>query len=107
MDTYQQYVQSVSDSDSSGTTRRVLLGGDQLTVERARSAQAVRSQSETSLLRLEGLHPKVEDWHALVNFYQVCCIVLFAASVIVHCMLLNIFSAPDYLEPPLQAYLQC
>lgn len=83
LDTYQQYVQSVSDSDTSGTTRRVLLGGDQLTVERARSAQAVRSQSETSLQRLEGLHPKVEDWHAIVNFYQVCCtcIVLFAASV--------------------------
>ena len=43
---------------------QVLLGGDQLTVKRARSAIAQRSNSEDARGRLEGLMPFAQDWHA-------------------------------------------
>ena len=70
--TSQKYVGPKTDNTISSHPKHIFLGVDQMTVEIARSAQGVRSQSDTSLLRLEGLYPKVEDWHALVNFYQVC-----------------------------------
>ena len=49
----------------------VFFGGDQLTRERAGGAQDARLQASDPLGRLEGVIPKVEDWHALVCFYQV------------------------------------
>ena len=48
---------------------QILFGGDQLTVVRARSSQAVRADHSTRGQictrrdRLEGLLPVVEDWH--------------------------------------------
>ena len=42
----------------------ILFGGDQLTVARARSAQAQRENTDRGALRLEGLVPVLEDWHA-------------------------------------------
>ena len=42
---------------------RVLLGGDQLTVARARSCQLSRGNSDSSLSKLSGLIPVAEDWH--------------------------------------------
>lgn len=41
----------------------ILLGGDQLTVARARSAQLSMSGELTACSRLEGLVPIFEDWH--------------------------------------------
>ena len=54
---------------------KILLGGDQLTVARARGAQRIRANSQHGAGRLEGLIPVVEDWHAKVCLLEVsCCI---------------------------------
>ena len=70
MGKYQEYVGPKQGTSNQLNT--VMLGGDQLTVERARCAKRARSQSQSSELRLDGLYPKIEDWHALVIFYEVC-----------------------------------
>ena len=49
----------------------VACGGDQLTVARQRAAKLVRHHSETSVDRLSGLVPCVEDWHANQVFVKV------------------------------------
>ena len=46
--------------------------GDQLTVERARSAQRARVAADTIEDSLSGLEPAAADWHAEANFLQVC-----------------------------------
>ena len=43
--------------------KRILLGGDQLTVARARSCQFGRGNSDSALSKLSGLIPVAEDWH--------------------------------------------
>lgn len=48
----------------------LLLGGDQLTVERVKEAQTIRQNSYTATGRLEGFVPVTEDWHAKVCFLQ-------------------------------------
>lgn len=50
---------------------QVLLGGDQLTSKRARSAIAQRSNSEDARGKLEGFVPVSQDWHAGMCFMQV------------------------------------
>ena len=50
---------------------QVAFGGDQLTSERARSAQIVRVNSENSKSALTGLLPYTSDWHAEVIYLQV------------------------------------
>ena len=60
--------------------KEVFLGGDQLTCERVRSAKMARLQTPDAVQRLEGLLPKVEDWHALQAFYQVIWIALYSTS---------------------------
>ena len=50
---------------------QILFGGDQLTAVRARSAQEIRTNSETGLGHLEGLVPVAEDWHAKVRLLGV------------------------------------
>ena len=49
----------------------ILVGGDQLTVARARSAIKVKVNSHTPSKRLSGIIPVVEDWHAKANFLGV------------------------------------
>ena len=49
-----------------------LLGGDQLTVVRVRSTQALRDTLDSATQRYEGLIPVIEDWHARVILLQVC-----------------------------------
>ena len=41
-----------------------LVGGDYLSVARARGAQLIRSTSE---LKLDGILPVAEDWHASLS----------------------------------------
>ena len=48
-----------------------LFGGDQLTVARARSAKRHRQDSATSVERLDGLVPVVEDWHTKMCWFEV------------------------------------
>ena len=49
----------------------ILYYGDQLTVERMRGAQAVRSNSENGIQQLKGFVPAVADCHAKVSFLGV------------------------------------
>lgn len=49
---------------------RILVGGDQLTAARARSALKLKLNSQTPLKKLEGI-PVAEDWHMKVNFLKV------------------------------------
>ncbi len=51
--------------------KQVAFGGDQLTVERNRNAQARRVNSDTAVDTLQGLEPFPADWHAEANFLQV------------------------------------
>ena len=48
-----------------------LMGGDQLTVARARGAQLIRSNSSNNEDRLAGLLPAAEDWHTKLCLMQV------------------------------------
>ena len=50
---------------------QILFGGDQLTVARARSAQAARLNSSSGSGQLQGFIPVVEDWHAKLCLLQV------------------------------------
>ena len=43
-----------------------LVGGDYLSVVRARGAQVIRSTSELTKDTLNGILPDAEDWHAKV-----------------------------------------
>ena len=49
----------------------LLIGGDQLTVERAIGAKKERSNEKRGVDRLEGLLPVIEDWHAKVASLKV------------------------------------
>ena len=50
---------------------KILLGGDQLTVARVRSTQALRQSEDRATDRLEGLIPVVEDWHTRITLLKV------------------------------------
>lgn len=50
---------------------RLLIGGDQLAVERIKGAQSLRKNSTRAAGRLEGFVPVSEDWHAKACFLQV------------------------------------
>ena len=50
---------------------RILVGGDQLAAARARSVLDVKLNSQTPLMKLEGIVPVTEDWHTKVNFLKV------------------------------------
>lgn len=58
---------------------KIILGGDQLTCARVRSAQAIRANQETSSTRLEGFIDACEDWHAKVTLLKVS--MLWAATL--------------------------
>lgn len=49
----------------------VMLGGDQLTVERIRGSQRARCNADQELQTLKCLHGVVEDWHAEVAIMKV------------------------------------
>ena len=71
---HKQYVPisgSTEETKSVKIVEKVPFGGDQLTEERARNARAGRSDGDSEYERLEGLIPKVEDWHAIRILYQV------------------------------------
>ena len=54
------------------TMHKLLLGGDQLTVVRARSAMKNRMNSPSPTKRLAGFIPVVEDWHTQAILMEVC-----------------------------------
>ena len=66
-----EHIQRYAPVTSSGTIHPLLFGGDQLTRERAYNAKDAKLQSANPLKKLQGIIPKVEDWHARFTFYQV------------------------------------
>ena len=52
--------------------KKVFFGGGSVTEERSRNAIYARSDGDDSYEKLEGLIPKVEDWHCIRILYQVC-----------------------------------
>ena len=49
----------------------ILVGGDQLTVARARGGAALRASHSMAVHRLDGITPVVEDWHARMTLMKV------------------------------------
>jgi hypothetical protein len=70
MEDLQMYAPTLTQGEHS--LKRILFCGDQLTVERARSSQEARINSDTMQEALLGLEPAIADWHAEANFLQVC-----------------------------------
>ena len=70
-----EVVYTFSDSEEAECTEtnfhHIVCGGDQLKVARERAAKLVRHHSESSIDRLSGLVPCVEDWHANQVFVKV------------------------------------
>lgn len=56
----------------STVTQKLFVGGDQLSEERARCSMSAMKDGDTELERLDGLIPKIEDWHAIRYMYAVC-----------------------------------
>ena len=52
-------------------THSIMLGGDQLSVVKTRSALKIRSNSETPSFGLEGFIPSIEDWHSKLILVEV------------------------------------
>ncbi len=52
-------------------TKKIFVGGDQLSEERARCLMGAMKDGDTELERLDGLIPKIEDWHAIRYMYAV------------------------------------
>ena len=86
-----------------------LIGGDYLSVARARGAQHIRRTSELEIYRLDGLLPVTEDWHAKVCLLEVCKI-----NICVFCIKLFFFfffsffsfSFAGFLEETFQNYFR-
>ena len=66
-----QYVPSKTVDDNSHFIQQLLIGGDQLTCERARNSQRHRRDAAFAVERLEALEPVVEDWHTKMCLFQV------------------------------------
>ena len=77
---HDEYIPVARGTDRLTGEETVFFGGDQLTEERATNARDARSGGDNEFERLEGVIPKVEDWHACIIMYQVkkndCCITL-------------------------------
>ena len=63
-----------------------LVGGDYLSVTRAREAQYIRRTSELKENRLDGMLPVAEDWHAKVCFLEVSLVGMTSSLVWCICL---------------------
>jgi len=63
--------QEDNDPDNSNKPVKVLSGGDYLTFERHKEAQASMQDARTPSARLEGLIPKIEDFHNQAEWHKV------------------------------------
>lgn len=68
-----QFVPGHTDSENwEDSPEKILSGGDYLTFERHKQAQASKRNSRTPSKRLEGLIPKMEEFHNQAEFLKVC-----------------------------------
>lgn len=68
--------------------KHILFCGDQLTVERARSCQDARINSDTAQEALLGLEPAIADWHAEVRVVLVQVVLALSEPSALICALL-------------------
>jgi hypothetical protein len=86
----------------------ILLGGDQLSTSRARSAKATKRTEKPYAERLDGLVPVFEDWHTRVTLISVrqhdivplcmCCHYIFNTN-------LHMFVYTGHLDQIIQGYM--
>ena len=74
-----QHLQKYVPKTGSGIMMPLLLGGDQLSVERGESAQRARMDSVTPDDKLEGFLWKSEDWHGHIISLQVSSFIVLSS----------------------------
>jgi len=65
------------DEEEDVILERVMLGGDQLTIERAIGAMGAVMDADTPYQQLKGVIPAVEDFHCEMNILQVSNTLIF------------------------------
>lgn len=65
------YVPGNNEESAESKPVKVLSGGDYLTFERHKEAQSAMQDARTPSSRMEGLIPKIEDFHAQMKWMQV------------------------------------
>lgn len=65
------YVPGNNEDPAESKPVKVLSGGDYPTFERHKEAQSAMQDARTPSSRLEGLIPKIEDFHAQMKWMQV------------------------------------
>ena len=66
------YVPTISDEKRKKEILQIIpFGGDQLTEERATNCKLGALDGDTEFKQLNGLSPKLEDWHLKKVLYQV------------------------------------
>ena len=66
-----QYVPGAREENDPRTPEKILSGGDYLTFERHKQAQSAKRNGLTPMKRMEGLVPKLEEFHNQAEFLQV------------------------------------
>ena len=68
-----KYVPGICEDDDNWQTKpvKVLSSGDYLTFERHKQAQSAKRNGRTPSKRMEGLIPKMEEFHNQAEFLQV------------------------------------
>ena len=89
-----------SDRVKAQALHKVLMGGDQLTVVRARAAQMSRDNTYDPAGRLEGFIPICMDWHAKVCLLEVGLLVFmsYGVHIFAHCIYTNRLFGSDCLK---------
>ena len=64
--------ETTNEKYSSHLVHKIVFGGDQLTRKRAETAIKCRKNSSSPKMRLDGLLPVCEDWHAKKVLLEVC-----------------------------------
>ncbi|XP_053398801.1 uncharacterized protein LOC123541335 [Mercenaria mercenaria] len=79
---YHRHVPMHDDSEESSRTKpvKILSGGDYLTFERHKSAQASMANGNTPSSRLEGLVPKMEEFHNQAELLKVIWNILYSTQ---------------------------
>ena len=66
-----QYVPGAREENDPRAPEKILSGGDYLTFERHKQAQSAKRNGRSPMKRLEGLVPKLEEFHNQAEFLQV------------------------------------
>ena len=66
-----KYVPGAREENDARKPDKVLSGGDYLTFERHKQAQSSKRNARTPMKRMEGLVPKMEEFHNQAEFLQV------------------------------------